>query len=81
MTTFMRVVQVRRSTVLADVRRRAPSETAVVQTGRRCRNCPRVGAADEWPRAPGPFSSPAFATGVTIAVLVSAVVMYAVVSA
>jgi len=73
-------IEVRRSTLLADVRRRGPSVT-VVRTGRHCKNCPRVGAVDEWPRAPGPFSSPAFATGVTIAILVSAVVTYMVVAA
>jgi len=75
-------IQVRRSTLLADVRRRAPSGTRTgTRTGRRCQNCPRVGAADAWPRAPGPFSSPAFATGVTIVILASAVGMYLMVSA
>lgn len=73
-------IEVRRSTLLADVRRRVPSGT-VVRTGRHCKNCPRVGAVDEWPRGPSPLSSPAFATGVTIAILVSAVVMYAMVAA
>jgi hypothetical protein len=66
------MIRIRRSTVLADIR--SPENTVVVQVGRRCSNCPRVGAQDDWPRQPGPLSSPAFATGVTIAIIASAAI-------
>jgi hypothetical protein len=77
-------VEVRRSTVLADAlveaRARRASD-AVVRVGRRpCRGCSRtartgeaVASESDWPRAPGPFSSPGFATWATVAVVVAAV--------
>lgn len=67
-------IELRRSTTLADARRREPSsDEAIVRTGRRCRSCAKVGAADEWPRQPGPFSTPAFATGAVVVIAVALV--------
>lgn len=77
----MIAVEVRRSTVLAGARVRARGGVdAVARVGRRpCASCSRTGGAvaseADWPRQPGPFSSPRFATWATVAVVVAAVAM------